>query len=137
MAGEDDAVSEQAPDQNLQTAGDPDSSLDYRPLRAMNAAELEILEEERFCKRRISRSISPNRMQNLQEPVASHAEEDSRHHQHSHHHQLLRIQPAIPSNANIRNILENVTKTEGPFKEPEEALKAAISAFTQDAWSVF
>lgn len=56
------------------------------------------------------------------------------HHHQNHQHQLVRIQPAIPSNANIRNILENVTKTEGPFKEPEEALKAAIASFTQDAW---
>lgn len=56
------------------------------------------------------------------------------HHHHHHQHQLVRIQPAIPSNANIRNILENVTKTEGPFKEPDEAIKAAIAAFTQDAW---
>jgi hypothetical protein len=55
-------------------------------------------------------------------------------HHHNHQHQLVRIQPAIPSNANIRNILENVTKTEGPFKEPEEAIRAAIAAFTQDAW---
>ena len=29
----------------------------------------------------------------------------------------------------------NFNNQEGPFKEPEDALKAAIAAFTQDAWT--
>ncbi|RWS17552.1 protein FAM179B-like protein, partial [Dinothrombium tinctorium] len=66
-------------------------------------------------RRRTSRSISPNPRR--------------------HHYQIIRIQPAIPPNANIRHILENVAKTEGPFLQPEEALRAAISTFTQDAWT--
>lgn len=32
-------------------------------------------------------------------------------HQQASHQQLLRIQPAIPANANIRNILENVSRS--------------------------
>ncbi|RWS29895.1 hypothetical protein B4U80_11286 [Leptotrombidium deliense] len=66
-------------------------------------------------RRRVSRSISP-------QPRKS-------------HFQMIRIQPAIPANANIRHILENVAKTEGPFNQPEEALRAAISTFTQDTWT--
>lgn len=34
-------------------------------------------------------------------------------HQQTSHQQLLRIQPAIPANANIRNILENVSRSGG------------------------
>lgn len=48
--------------------------------------------------------------------------------------QMIRIQPAIPANANIRLIMENVVKTEGPFEHPEEALKAAIVALKEETW---
>lgn len=47
---------------------------------------------------------------------------------------MIRIQPAIPPNANIRHIMENVVKTEGPFDSPEDALRAAIGALKEDAW---
>lgn len=47
-----------------------------------------------------------------------------------------RIQPAIGSNIDIYGILENVAKTEGAFVSPEDALKAVIVAFSQDAWLV-
>lgn len=65
-------------------------------------------------KPRMSRSISPV-------------------HRKSHYH-IIRIQPAIPPNANIRNILENIAKTEGAFNHPEEAMRAALDAFSQDTW---
>jgi len=45
------------------------------------------------------------------------------------------VQPAIPYNVDVFGILENVAKTEGPFFAPDDALKAAIAAFTQDAWT--
>jgi len=73
----------------------------------------------RNSRQRLSRSISPM-------PASK-----SRH-----HHMIRTLQPAIPANANIRSILENVAKTEGSFNNPEDALKAAIAAFTQDAWLV-
>ena len=45
-----------------------------------------------------------------------------------------RVQPAIPVNLDVFGILENVAKSEGAFVSPEEALRAAIAAFTHDAW---
>lgn len=48
--------------------------------------------------------------------------------------QMIKIQPAIPPNANIRHIMENVVKTEGPFENPEEAMKATIVALKKEAW---
>ena len=47
-----------------------------------------------------------------------------------------RVTPAISPNIDVFGILENVAKTEGAFAAPEEALKASIAAFTQDAWLV-
>ncbi|KAI1302330.1 hypothetical protein HDE_02580 [Halotydeus destructor] len=73
--------------------------------------------KRRGLRPRLSRSISP-----------------PRGHRHHYYHKTIRMQPAIPANANIRSILENVAKTEGPFVNPEEALRAAVSAFTQDVW---
>ena len=64
------------------------------------------------CRKYLSRSKSPRR--------------DIRYH--------TRIQPAIASNIDIYGILENVAKTEGAFVSPEDALKAVIAAFSQDAW---
>ncbi|XP_015791082.1 TOG array regulator of axonemal microtubules protein 1-like isoform X2 [Tetranychus urticae] len=55
------------------------------------------------------------------------------HRQPQYH--MIRIQPAIPPNANIRHIMENVVKTEGPFDNPQEALRAALAAFGEDAWT--
>jgi hypothetical protein len=46
----------------------------------------------------------------------------------------IKTTPAIPVNANIRHILVNVAKTEGPFDNPQEAVKAAIMALHDDAW---
>lgn len=66
------------------------------------------------CRKYLSRSKSPRR--------------DLRYH--------TRIQPAIASNIDIYGILENVAKTEGAFVSPEDALKAVIAAFSQDAWYV-
>ena len=111
----------------------------YEEQRADEQEQLNKSLEQDDCssdgKRRRSRSISPQRMKNSPPiPALESGIVPPQTHYHTHQHQLLRIQPAIPSNANIRNILENVTKTEGPFKDPEEALKATIAAFTQDAW---
>lgn len=66
------------------------------------------------CRKYVSRSKSPRR--------------DLRYH--------TRIQPAIGTNIDIYGILENVAKTEGAFVSPEDALKAIIAAFSQDAWLV-
>jgi hypothetical protein len=44
------------------------------------------------------------------------------------------ITPAISPNIDVFGILENVAKTEGAFSAPEDALRASIAAFTQDAW---
>ena len=46
----------------------------------------------------------------------------------------IKTTPAIPANANIRHILVNVAKTEGPFDNPQEAVKAALMALHDDAW---
>ena len=46
----------------------------------------------------------------------------------------IKTTPAIPANANIHHILVNVAKTEGPFDNPQEAVKAAIMALHDDAW---
>ncbi|XP_074605139.1 TOG array regulator of axonemal microtubules protein 1 isoform X2 [Brevipalpus obovatus] len=66
--------------------------------------------------KRLSRSISPPHTRQPQ-------------------YQMIRIQPAIPPNANIRHIMENVVKTEGPFENPSEALRAAIGALKEEAWT--
>ena len=47
-----------------------------------------------------------------------------------------RVEPAITPDIDVYGILENVAQTEGSFASPEDALKAAIAAFTQDTWSV-
>lgn len=47
-----------------------------------------------------------------------------------------RVEPAISPDVDVYGILANVARTEGPFLCPEEALKAAIAAFTQDVWCV-
>jgi hypothetical protein len=47
-----------------------------------------------------------------------------------------RVEPAIAPDIDVYGILANVAKTEGSFVSPEEALKAAIAAFTQDVWLV-
>jgi hypothetical protein len=46
----------------------------------------------------------------------------------------IKTTPAIPANANIRHILANVAKTEGPFEDPANACKAALMALHDDAW---
>jgi hypothetical protein len=46
----------------------------------------------------------------------------------------IKTTPAIPANANIRHILANVAKTEGPFEDPANACKAALMALQDDAW---
>ena len=68
--------------------------------------------------KRLSRSISPPHTRQSQ-------------------YQMIRIQPAIPPNANFRHIMENVVKTEGPFESPSEALRAAIGALKEEAWYAF
>lgn len=45
-----------------------------------------------------------------------------------------RVEPAIPPDIDVYGILGNVAQTEGSFLLPEDALKAAITAFTQDIW---
>lgn len=45
-----------------------------------------------------------------------------------------RVQPAIPVNLDVFGILQNVAKSEGAFVSPDDALRAAIAAFTHDAW---
>ena len=45
-----------------------------------------------------------------------------------------RVEPAIAPDIDVYGILANVAQTEGSFVSPEEALKAAIAAFTQDVW---
>lgn len=47
-----------------------------------------------------------------------------------------RVEPAISPDVDVYGILANVARTEGPFLCPEEALRAAIAAFTQDVWYV-
>lgn len=45
-----------------------------------------------------------------------------------------RVEPAIAPDIDVYGILANVAKTEGSFVSPDDALKAAIAAFTQDVW---
>ncbi|KPM05457.1 protein FAM179B-like protein [Sarcoptes scabiei] len=47
----------------------------------------------------------------------------------------IKTTPAIPMNANIQHILGNVARTEGPFKNPNEAVKAAMIALRDNAWT--
>jgi hypothetical protein len=72
-----------------------------------------------ISRRRASRSISPQPARRL-----------SRQPQQLY----IKTTPAIPANANIRQILSNVAKTEGPFENPIEAMKASIIALHDDAW---
>lgn len=79
-------------------------------------------------------------------------EKKAGHHYHHHHHgrylsrskspcrkkknpYQARIEPAISPNIDVYGILENVAKSEGSFVAPDEALRAAIAAFTQDTWT--
>lgn len=48
----------------------------------------------------------------------------------------IKTTPAIPMNANIQHILANVARTEGPFEQPAEAVKAAVIALHDNAWLV-
>ena len=72
-----------------------------------------------IVKRRTSRSISPQPARRLSRPPQQ---------------LYIKTTPAIPANANIRNILSNVAKTEGPFTNPSESVKAALLALQDDAW---
>ena len=99
-------------------------------------------------RKRQSRSTSPVKrsaagagsVSHIPHPTLQHSSHSSmqagllsgQHHGSGQH--LIRIQPAIPPNANIRHIMENITKTEGPFENPEDALKEAISALSQETW---
>lgn len=53
---------------------------------------------------------------------------------HARNPYQTQITPAISPNIDVFGILENVAKTEGAFSAPEDALRASIAAFTQDAW---
>lgn len=44
----------------------------------------------------------------------------------------IKTTPAIPMNANIRHILENVAHTEGPFEAPFDAVREALLALQDD-----
>lgn len=46
----------------------------------------------------------------------------------------IKTTPAIPMNANIQHILGNVARTEGPFENAYEAVKAALIALRDHAW---
>lgn len=69
--------------------------------------------------RHISQSKSPSRRKKQRNPYQT------------------RVEPAITPDIDVYGILENVAQSEGSFDSPEEALKAAIAAFTQDVWYVF
>ncbi|OTF82741.1 protein FAM179B-like protein, partial [Euroglyphus maynei] len=47
----------------------------------------------------------------------------------------IKTTPAIPMNANIQHILGNVARTEGPFDNPYDAVKAAVIALRDHAWT--
>lgn len=68
-------------------------------------------------RKRECRSTSPQRRRsNLADLGLLSGGQQVCNHQTSSHQQLLRIQPAIPANANIRNILENVSRSGKLFK---------------------
>ncbi|KAH9423399.1 hypothetical protein DERP_003678 [Dermatophagoides pteronyssinus] len=47
----------------------------------------------------------------------------------------IKTTPAIPMNANIQHILGNVARTEGPFDNPYDAVKSAVIALRDHAWT--
>lgn len=47
----------------------------------------------------------------------------------------LSVSPSVSASINIRQILENVAELEGPFKDPELALRVAMSALEGPCWS--
>lgn len=108
----------QKDDSELSTTSTSDTVTNRLTSRKIVQSKTPGVKRRAATRSRVSRSISPSTRGNGK----------------SNGH-LVRIQPAIPANANIRSILENVAKTEGAFSNPDEALKAAIAAFHQDAWT--
>ena len=68
-------------------------------------------------RKRECRSTSPQRRRStLQDLGLITGGQQPCNHKETSHQQLLRIQPAIPANANIRNILENVSRSGKCFR---------------------
>lgn len=86
--------------------------------------------EEMAIRRRASRSQPPvNRQSHAQLSRSS-----SRTHL-SDSRRAASVSPFTGSNVNIRHILENVAQVEGPFQEPQLALKVALDALNGSCWS--
>lgn len=68
---------------------------------------------------RISRSQSPQARRRPSKPIQ---------------HLYIKTTPAIAANANLRPILESISRKEGPLENPQEATKAALMALQDDAW---
>lgn len=95
--------------------------------------EMEDIQDKLVCPMKL-KSVTPGMRRRQMIPVKPRVSRSISPIPRKSQHHIIRIQPAIPPNANIRNILENIAITEGAFNHPEEAMRAAVDAFSQDAW---
>lgn len=125
---------------------EPAADADEQPDGAPGGAPSE--DERRQARRRASRSQPP--MVHRRQHRLVRAPSQSNEQQHQRAPAPLRsaaatsaielarapsVSPSLASNVNIRHILENVAHAEGPFPEPQLALKVAMDALESACWS--
>lgn len=113
-----------------------------------DAADEENDSERRELRRRASRSQPPpvSRRQPAAQPTNISRPASRSHDQHDtikaqsatcnvDPRRACSVSPSLASSLNIRHILENVAEVEGPFPDPQLALKVAMDALDSPCWS--